>query len=311
MDQITSDANSNSAITHSQESNVNQLGNSETRPALTRKKVSMHIYVLPNLLTTGNLFCGFFAILASIRGEYLTAAMAIVAASVFDLLDGRLARLTRATSRFGAEYDSLCDVCSFGLAPAILLHEWALSPFNRVGALASFMFVACVALRLARFNVQAYVVERNYFQGLPSPMAAGIVASSVLAFSDLRINPVGNRLLLIMTFLLAFVMVSTFRYRSFKDLDLKERHPFKYLVVGVLLIVVIATRPEVHLFLMFLTYAVLGAVFGILKWGKSARKIRANAYFPKHSTLEDSDLIEEQDDESPDRLNGQEKDKEK
>jgi CDP-diacylglycerol--serine O-phosphatidyltransferase len=257
------------------------------------KKLSMHIYILPNLVTTGNLFFGFFAVIMAIRGEYLNSAYAIVAAAVFDLLDGRLARLTRSTSKFGAEYDSLCDLMSFGMAPAILLHQWALHPFGRLGWLVCFVFVACGALRLARFNVQANVLEKAYFQGLPIPMAAGIVASAVLAFTDLQWNPKGSPLLLAMTLLLAVVMVSTFRYRSFKDLDLKERLPFKYLVIGLAIIAVVAYRPEVHLFVLFFSYATLGAIFGVLKIGKR-KAIPPNAYNPSTSTQE-QDLVEEED----------------
>lgn len=259
------------------------------------RRISMHIYILPNLVTTGNIFFGFFAIIRALKGDYLHAAYAIVAASFFDLMDGRLARLTRSTSKFGAEYDSLCDLVSFGMAPAVLLFQWALHPFERVGWIASFLYVTCGALRLARFNVQANVVEKNYFQGLPIPMAAGIVASSVLAFTDLNLNPVGNYGLLAMTFLLAMVMVSTFRYRSFKDLDLKERLPFRYLVIGVGVIALIAYRPEVNLFFLFLSYATLGAVFGVLRLGKSARKIKPSVYLPNGSN--EQDLVIEEDDE--------------
>lgn len=261
------------------------------------RRLSMHIYILPNLVTTGNLFCGFFAIISAIKGEFTTAAYAIVAASFFDLLDGRLARLTRSTSKFGAEYDSLCDLCSFGMAPALLLHQWALYPFGRIGWLACFLYVTCGALRLARFNVQANIIEKNYFQGLPIPMAAGIVASAVLAFTDMGINPTANVGLLAMAFLLAFVMVSTFRYRSFKDLDLKERLPFRYLVVGVGIFTAVALRPEVNLFILFLTYAVLGALFGVFRWGKSARKIKASAYMPSIPVSNEQDLMEDEDGE--------------
>lgn len=258
-------------------------------------KLAIHIYLLPNLATTGNLFFGFFAVIQSIKGNFQYASYAIVAAAVFDLLDGRLARLTRSTSKFGAEYDSLCDLISFCMAPAILLYLWALQPFARIGWLASFLYVACGALRLARFNVQAHVVEKAYFQGLPTPMAAGIVASSVLAFQDLQIESNGNILLLVMTVLLAVVMVSTFRYRSFKDLDLKERFPFRYLVIGAVIIAVIAWWPEVNLFFLFLTYAVLGAVFGVLRLGR--RRIRTSVYLPAHNP-NDSDLVLEEDDET-------------
>jgi CDP-diacylglycerol--serine O-phosphatidyltransferase len=260
------------------------------------KKVSMHIYILPNLVTTGNLFFGFYAIIQAVKGDFLKASHAIVIAAIFDLMDGRLARLTRSTSKFGAEYDSLSDLVSFGMAPGLLLYYWALVPFGRIGFIACFLYVACGALRLARFNVQAHVVEKNYFQGLPIPMAAGIVASSVLAFRDLDISATGNIALLIMTFLLAVVMVSNFRYRSFKDIEFKERMHFKFLVAGVLLISVILYRPEVNLFLLFLSYAVLGAVFGFLKLGKNVRKIRANAYFPKESHAEQDLVFEEEED---------------
>jgi CDP-diacylglycerol--serine O-phosphatidyltransferase len=255
------------------------------------KKLAIYIYVLPNLMTTGNLFCGFFAIIQALKSNFLYGAYAIVAAAIFDLLDGRLARLTRSTSKFGAEYDSLCDLVSFGVAPGIMLFQWALNPFGRLGWVACFLFVACGALRLARFNVQANIVEKNYFQGLPIPMAAGIVASSILAFQDLELEASGNIGLLVMTALLAFVMVSNFRYRSFKDLDLKERMPFRYLLLGVGVLVIVALRPEVMLFVLFFGYAVLGAVFGVFKLGKNARKIRPSVYAP--AQVNEDDLIEE------------------
>lgn len=240
-----------------------------------RRRMGVHIYVLPNLLTTGNMFSGFFAIVQSIYGNFLWAAYAIVAAAVFDLLDGRVARMTNSTSKFGMEYDSLSDLISFGMAPGLLLFLWALEPFGRFGWLASFFYVACTALRLARFNVQTGVIEKAYFQGLPSPMAGGIVASSVLAFSDLALDASRSWTLLAMTFLLGFVMVSNFRYRSFKDLDLRHRLPFLYLVIGVFLFAVVAMRPEVMLFVLFLTYAILGALFGMLRLGRSAKPPQA------------------------------------
>ncbi|MNJ92778.1 CDP-alcohol phosphatidyltransferase [compost metagenome] len=259
------------------------------------KRLAMYIYVLPNLMTTGNLFSGFFAVIQAIKGNFLWAAYAIVVAAIFDTLDGRLARLTRSTSKFGAEYDSLCDLVSFGVAPGILLYLWALSPFNRLGWVVCFLFVACGALRLARFNVQANVVEKNYFQGLPIPMAAGIVASSVLAFQDLDLDPMGNVGLLVMAILLAIVMVSNFRYRSFKDLDLKERMPFRYLILGVGVLVIVALRPEVMLFVLFMGYATLGAVFGVFKLGKNVRKLRPSVYAPAHT--HENDLVVEEDEE--------------
>ncbi len=271
-----------------------QTGSQVNGGAAAPRKLAMHIYVLPNLVTTGNIFCGFFAITMAMKGDFLKAAYAIVVASIFDLMDGRLARLTRSTSKFGAEYDSLCDLVSFGVAPALTLYIWALQPFGRLGWLACCLYATCGALRLARFNVQAGVIEKAYFQGLPIPMAAGIVASSILAFQDLEIDPAGSIWLLMMTFLLAFVMVSTFRYRSFKDLDLKERLPFKYLILGVVILGVVAYRPEVNLFLLFLTYAVLGAVFGVLRFGKNKR-IKSSVYMP--ALVNEQDLVEDEDGE--------------
>lgn len=261
------------------------------------RRLGMYVYILPNLMTTGNLFCGFFSVMQSINGNFKASAIAIVVAAVFDQLDGRLARLTRATSKFGAEYDSLCDLISFGMAPAILMFMWALGSFGRLGWLACFLFVACGALRLARFNVQVNVVEKNYFQGLPIPMAAGIVASAYLAFEDMGWEPSEWRanLLLFMVMLLGIVMVSTFRYRSFKDLDLKERMPFKYLILGVLLLFIVALRPEVMLFVLFFSYAIIGAVFGVMRLGKKRKQIKASVYAPDKTSEED--LQEEEDDE--------------
>jgi CDP-diacylglycerol--serine O-phosphatidyltransferase len=254
-----------------------------------RDRLHINIYILPNLLTTVNMFFGFYAIIQSIQGDYLMAAYAIVAAAVFDLLDGRVARWTKSTSEFGAEYDSLCDLVSFGLAPGVLLFLWSLQPFGRIGWLASFFYVACGALRLARFNVQKAVLNKGYFQGLPIPMAAGIVASSVLAFTDLEYEPSHSMLLLGITFLLGFVMVSSFPYRSFKDLDLRQRLPFHYLVLGVAVIAIIAIRPEVMLFVTFMIYALLGAIFGILGIGKPPQLLSEEAALEQHAEDEESE----------------------
>lgn len=213
------------------------------------------------------------SIIFAIRGEYTFGSYAIVAAAVFDLLDGRVARLTDTTSQFGAEYDSLCDLVSFGMAPALIMYLWALQPFGRVGWLASFVFVACGALRLARFNVQQ-ADEKSHFQGLPIPMAAGIVASSVLCFKDLEVDASRNFLLLFMTFLLGITMVSQFRYKSFKDVNLKQKQPFTYLVVGVMVIILVAIRPEVMLFALFFSYAILGAVMGLFHKTKEKQRKR-------------------------------------
>lgn len=251
------------------------------------KRLGMYVYVLPNMMTIANLFCGFFSILQTFKGEFKTAAIAIVAAAIFDQLDGRLARLTRATSKFGAELDSLCDAVSFGVAPALLIHQWALMPFGRLGMMAAFLFAACGVLRLARFNVQVGVVEKNYFQGLPIPMAAGIVASAFLAFEDMAWEARASKSLLFMTILLAIVMVSNFRYRSFKDIDLKRRLPFRYLILAVVILFFVALRPEVMLFVLFFGYAALGAIFGFLRLGKKQKQLPASVYAPAKVDEED------------------------
>lgn len=264
---ISMSANANPNIPN--KSNLRQVG----RKRRLRERLHVNIYVLPNLLTIMNMFFGYYALIQSISGNYMYAAYAICASAVFDLLDGRVARMTRSTSEFGAQLDSLSDLVSFCLAPGVLLYLWSLQPFGRVGWLMSFFFVACGALRLARFNVQKGVVSSSYFQGLPTPMAAGIVASSILAFYELELEASASYIILSITALLGIVMVSNFPYRSFKDLDFRQRVPFRYLVIGVFLVAVIAMRPEVMLFVTFLTYAILGAIFGIFKIGRQPKTL--------------------------------------
>lgn len=238
-------------------------------------RLGVEIYVLPNLVTTMNMFFGFFGIIRAIRGDFTFAAYAIVAAAVFDLLDGRVARITNTESPFGAQYDSLCDLVSFGISPAILLFLWSLQPFGRMGWLVCFFYAACGALRLARFNVYTIMTDndeveteadsKSYFFGLPIPMAAGIVASAVLAFKDQGLDASHSVPILIITILTGIAMVSNFPYRSFKDVDLKERLPFMYLVLGVAILAFVALRPEITLFVLFVTYAFLGLIVGFYK----------------------------------------------
>ena len=271
---------------------LERMRRSQLRKKRLRQKMGIHIYILPNILTTANLFFGFFAIISAINGQFSMAAYAIVFAALFDQLDGRVARWTEATSDFGSEYDSICDVVSFGIAPALLMFLWSLEPFGRLGWLAAFFFVACGALRLARFNVQSEMVEKAYFQGLPIPMAAGIVASSVLAFEELGLDSHRSWAVLGMAFLLGFVMVSSFRYRSFKDLDFKRRQPFVYLVAGVFVFAIVAMRPEVMLFVLFTTYALVGAFYGVLRRGKDPKLPSPFAQeYAEKATLEKEDLI--------------------
>jgi len=226
------------------------------------------IYLLPNFVTTANLFSGFYSIISAINHDYVTAAWAILAAGVFDMLDGRVARLAKATSLFGVEYDSLSDLVSFGLAPAILLYQWALEPFHRLGWLAAFLFMVCGALRLARFNVNASVLPKNYFQGLPIPIAAGVIATYILFSATLEITVAQNVVALILTFGLASLMVSSIQFPSFKEVNWRSRASFSYLMVGVLSMILIAVKPEVTLFLMMSFYVTASLIWNLVRISK-------------------------------------------
>ncbi len=223
------------------------------------------IYLLPNIFTTGNLFLGFFSIIASVQGEYEKAAVAIILGGVFDSVDGKIARWTKTTSKFGEEYDSLSDLVTFGLAPAILSFLWALKPFGRIGWLAAFLFVVAGAFRLARFNVNTGNVDKRYFTGLAIPAGAGVIATSVLAYHHFFGYSESSKpfWFVVVVLGIAFLMVSNIRYYSFKDIDLVKRRPFKILLFLVLGALVIAWKPELVLFLMAVTYALSGVVDGI------------------------------------------------
>lgn len=231
-----------------------------------RKRV---VFLIPNLLTTGNLFSGLFAILAVFNANYLTAAIAILIAVVFDMLDGKSARWTNSTSQFGVEYDSLADIVSFGVAPGLLIYSWALSSHGMLGSAVMFAFVACGALRLARYNVMASASESKYFTGLPIPAAASVVATLVIF--DHHIVRMGSEvkplLILIMTLTLAFLMVSTIKYRSFKDLKFRDGHHFDYLVWAILALMLVIAWPQVMLFIVFAGYAASGPIERTITFG--------------------------------------------
>ena len=234
-----------------------------------REGVRRGVYILPNLLTSGCLVGGFYAIVASFNGDYIIAAIAIMIAFFFDGIDGRVARLTRTTSRFGMEYDSLADLVAFGVAPGILVFSWALQPFGRVGWLAAFLYVACGALRLARYNVQADTMESRFFRGLPIPMAASMIAASVFLLHHLGEEGETKHLsLLILIYVLAFLMVSNIRYPSFKDLGLIKRKPFSTLVAMILTIVVVVAEPAIMLFTFSFIYLLTGPVNSVGDWYK-------------------------------------------
>ncbi len=229
-------------------------------------------YILPNLMTTASLFCGFYGLVAAIHQDFEKAALAVLASFFFDGLDGRVARATRTTSQFGVEYDSLADLVAFGVAPAVLAFTWALSQAGRLGWLAAFLFVACGALRLARFNTISLKGGLGYFKGLPIPAAAGFVATMVLFSRELELEgkiPLG--LVLGALYVLSFLMVSGIRYQSFKDMEVVRERPFQSLVLCVLLLVVVLANPPVTLFLLCSAYVLsgpLGAAKRLLVAGK-------------------------------------------
>ena len=223
------------------------------------------IYILPNLITSASLFCGFFALLRTLQEDFFTAAVFILASGLLDGMDGKIARYTNTTSRFGVEFDSLADVIAFCVAPGILVYAWALEPFGRMGWLAAFLFVVCGALRLARFNLQGSTVESRFFSGLPTPAAAGVIATGILVYYEAGDTGVSRHLMvLIVTYLLAFLMVSTFKYYGFKDIDLFRRKPFRWLVIAILLLIIIVWEPIYTLFCLFFAYFISGPIVSLV-----------------------------------------------
>ena len=233
-----------------------------------RNRLSRGLFILPTLFTVGNLFCGYLSVWCSIRGTFETAAILIIAAAVLDMLDGRIARLTNSASRFGEEYDSLADLVSFGVAPAVLAYSWGLADFHRLGWMASFIFVVCGSMRLARFNIQTKVTDKKYFIGLPIPAAAGTISTLVLATPERLQSPFWMAGLLVLTVILSYLMISTLKYRSFKDLDLRRQRRAWILPVIALVFAVVAYRPALTLLALALLFAASGPV------GKVASVIR-------------------------------------
>lgn len=238
------------------------------------------IYLLPNIFTAAALFAGFYAIVASMHGRFEPAAIAVFVAMVLDGLDGRVARLTHTESAFGAEFDSLADMVSFGLAPALVMYQWALASMvelgripGKLGWLAAFSYAACAALRLARFNTQVGSADKRYFMGLPSPSAAAIVVGLVWVGSDLNLS--GEDLLipaLTVTVGASVLMVSRILYHSFKQWDLKGRVPFETILIVILVLVFIAVDTPKTLFTVFLAYGLSGPVLWLLRARQRARR---------------------------------------
>lgn len=243
------------------------------------------IYILPNLITLSSMFAGFYSIVASFNSDYERAAWAIMIASVFDALDGWVARMTHTATRFGIEIDSLADVISFGVAPGVLVYTWTLSSFGKIGWLGAFFLVACGALRLARFNVQMGSTEKKHFTGLPIPASALVIASMVLAYDEfiqilehLNLTRLADVIgkdywVLALTFLLAGLMVSTITYHGPKEANLKERRPFGILVAIAAFLAVVAYHPALVLFfgsIIYVAFGIAEALYKLLRRQKPA-----------------------------------------
>ncbi|WP_232772152.1 CDP-diacylglycerol--serine O-phosphatidyltransferase [Shewanella sp. Actino-trap-3] len=229
------------------------------------------IYLLPNLFTTAGLFSGFYAVISSMNGHFESAAIAIFIAMICDGLDGRVARLTNTQSDFGAEYDSMADMVSFGMAPAILAYNWALQDLGKIGWLAAFIYCACAALRLARFNTQVGVADKRFFQGLASPAAAALIAGSIWSGTKYEVDPTDiSYIVAIITALTGLLMVSNFRYHSFKEVDWRGKVNFIVMLLLVGVFVIISVEPAIILCLGFYIYALSGPVITI----KTIKKLK-------------------------------------
>ena len=219
------------------------------------------IYLLPNLLTTAGLFSGFFAVVSSMNGRFEAAAVAVFVAMIFDGLDGRVARITNTQSDFGAEYDSMADMVSFGMAPALVAYNWGLSDPGKLGWFAAFIYVAGAALRLARFNTQVGIADKRFFQGLASPAAAAVVCGFVWLGVEYDINGDDIGLIVaLVTGLSGLLMVSNFKYNSFKEVNWNGKVPFVALLVILLIFIIVATEPALVLFIVFALYALAGPI---------------------------------------------------
>jgi CDP-diacylglycerol--serine O-phosphatidyltransferase len=244
------------------------------KPLLNTEIRRRGIYLLPNILTTAALFAGFYAIVMGMNQRFDNAAVAIFVAMVFDWFDGRVARLTRTQSAFGAEYDSLSDMVSFGAAPALVVYEWALKDLGRLGWIAAFVYCAGAALRLARFNTNIHVVDKRFFQGLPSPAAAALVAGFLWLASDNKIPVDDYGLPWVAAFITLFAglsMVSNAPFYSFKTINLRRSVPFTVIFLIVLGFVLISSDPPIVLFLLFVAYGVSGYVTWIWKKRRAGR----------------------------------------
>ena len=260
------------------------MSDNPQRPVNPHKPRHKGIYLLPNMLTTAALFAGFYAIVAAMQGKFEQAAVAVFVAMIMDGLDGRVARLTNTQSAFGAEYDSLADMASFGLAPALIMYEWALHSmaqygwqWGKLGWLGAFIYVACAALRLARFNTSASSTDKRFFQGLPSPSAAATLAGLVWVMFDQGVPGKEMTIFaLVLTVTIGLLMVSNVSYYSFKEVDFRNKEPFVVMLLVVLVFVFASIDPPKVLFSVFLLYSLSGPVFsGVRRWRKRRQRSAA------------------------------------
>jgi CDP-diacylglycerol--serine O-phosphatidyltransferase len=238
----------------------------KSNSSFRRDRMKKGIYVLPNLFTTANLFCGFYSAIASMKEMYEIAAMTILIAVVLDSLDGRIARMTHTTSKFGGEYDSLCDLVTFGVAPAIMVYNWSLLSYGKWGWLAAFLFVVCV---------QSGVIDSRVFNGLPIPGGAAVVATGVLLFYYLGgEGRFPDPSIMIGVVAVALVMVSSIKYYSFKDLNYFSRKPFMSFVTIVVILVIVVAEPQIMLFTFAFGYSLSGPVWGLFRFGRKLKESR-------------------------------------
>jgi CDP-diacylglycerol--serine O-phosphatidyltransferase len=250
------------------------------QPVTYKQRMPRGIYLLPNLFTTGALFGGFYAIIAAMKGRFELAAIAIFLAMLLDGLDGRVARLTNTQSAFGAEYDSLSDMASFGIAPSLVIYQWSLvymaglgPVWGKLGWLAAFIYTASAALRLARFNTQIGTADKRFFKGLPSPAAAAVIVGAVWVCEIYEIS--GQDVMLpafALTLLTGLAMVSSFAYFSFKDFDLKRRVPFIAVLIVLLIFVLVSIETATVLFMLFLIYLLSGPVLALIRFSRKRRR---------------------------------------
>ncbi|MDP2156924.1 MAG: CDP-diacylglycerol--serine O-phosphatidyltransferase [Nitrospirota bacterium] len=237
------------------------------------KQPKKGVYLLPNTLTLCGMFCGFYAIMSAINGNFLHAAWAILLANIFDGLDGWIARLTNTTTQFGVELDSLSDLVAFGVAPAVMMYKWALMPFGRLGWAAAFLFIACGALRLARFNVQTGSSGSKSFKGMPIP-GAGSILASVVIFYNLHWDGIPGKhvIFLLLTMFIALLMVSTLRFHGIKEVDFKEKKPFWMLIVFVMILFVMLIHPSTAIFVFAMAYLSWGIIENIVLFARMKKQ---------------------------------------